>query len=58
MVGKDPQVLLEYQENLDPPEQKEEMEFQEHQVLREDKVKKEILDYRDCREYQERMVLT
>ena len=56
MVEKDLPVLLEYQVNLDLLEQKEEMEFQEHQALKEDREKKETQDYRDFLVYQERTV--
>ena len=57
MVEKDRQVLLEDRENLVLRELKEEMEFLVHLVRKECKVKREILDFKDCQEYQEKMEL-
>ena len=57
MVEKDHQVLREDQESLVLRELKEEMEFLVHLVPKECKVKREIPDFKDCLEYQEKMEL-
>lgn len=57
MAVKDPQDLLEYQDNLDLQEQKEEMAFQVLQDLKECKVKRVMLDCKDYLEFPEKMEL-